>query len=138
MAATALVWFSLPDDDGIRLRGGEGVSEIDLRVVALSDAGPQRLRDGQIYPTGQKLIFRLGANPATKVSVWAVGPQGRSELGEYNSEPTPRDLKNDGGLLALILDTPGTWTVYASAAGYGECPSDACESRAVEVSEAPE
>jgi len=134
MAAGALLWFSVPDN-GIRMRGGEGAVDIDLRVVALMESGPERLRKGEVYPTGQQLVFRLGATPSARVSVWAISPKGRSELGEYDSEPTPADLKNDGGLLALTLDTPGNWTVYASTAGYGECDADNCESRAVVVAE---
>jgi hypothetical protein len=138
MAATALVWFSLPDDDTMRLRGGEGAADIDLRVVALADSGPKRLRTGQVYATGQKLVFRIGVSPASTVWVWATGPAGRSELGAYDSEPAARDLEEDGGLMSLTLDEPGTWTVYASTAGYGDCPSHSCESRAIDVAEAAE
>ncbi len=135
LAASALLWVSLPSDDGIRLRGATGAIDIDLRVVVLTEAGPKRLETGQTYAPGQQLAFRVGATPASNVAVWAQGPAGVARLGTFEREPTPADLMGDGGLVALSLDVPGQWTVYASADGYERCPADACTSRSVTVAE---
>ncbi len=138
MAATLLLWVALPTDDGVRLRGDEGAVDIDLRVVALTDAGPQRLRSGQVYATGQNLVFRVGATPAGEVFVWAEGPGGRVELGSFDLEPVAVDLQADGGLLALELAQQGSWTVFTSAVDFGNCPADACASRTIDVADLPQ
>ncbi len=138
LAAAMLLYVSLPTDDGTRFRGGEGAVDVDLRIVALTDQGPQRLRKGHTYATGQALAFRVGATPASAISVWAEGPGGRVELGAHDSTPTPADLTNAEGLVSLTLDAAGQWTVFASSAATGVCPPDACVFRAVDIGESTE
>ncbi len=138
MAAGLLLWVAMPTQDTTRLRGGEGAVDIDLRIVVLTDAGPVRLSAGQTYEPGQSVVFRVGATPASTVSMWADGPGGRVELGTHNREPSAEDVTSGAGLLSLDLDRPGTWTVFASASGSTSCPPDSCAFRAIDVAESPE
>ncbi len=133
MAAAVVLSVALPTDDGVRLSGGEGSVDVDLRIVVITDDGAERMNSGARYAVGQSLVFRLGATPASPVSVWADGPEGRTVLGTYERGPVPTDLTADGSLLSFTLDVPGMWTVFASADGEGSCPADSCASRAVEV-----
>jgi len=125
-----------PADDGPALvpRGAAGGATpvVDLRLVVDGPAGTRRLAQGDTLRVGERIFFRVGADPPSVVRIRVESATSAVAVGETLAGDPPADLRSDAGLVAWEAEAEGAYTVVA-ATGDGSCAPPSCVSLTVRV-----
>jgi hypothetical protein len=139
LAATALLavgagaaWM-LADGPYVGLRGAEGTTDLDLRMVVERGGRTLRVsRDGTCN-IGEQVFFRVAANPRTELTLWVEGPLGKEEIARTFASPEPTDLESGHGMVSFEFERPGWHTFVLAPAGEEDCTVTVCQELSLEV-----
>lgn len=120
-----------PDSDRVKLipRGiqeNSPASQVELQLLTEQDGEVQRLAIDEHLSQGQPVFFRLSAEPAGRVWIWADGPDGRELIGETLAGPEPEMLMSSAGHVAWSAASAGTYRIQASSLETGVCKGSTC------------
>jgi len=143
VAAGALLLVNPPEQDpapGLRGHGDQAWVEVDLRLVAIQDGQARRAISGDTLQVGDQVLLRVGATPASELTLWVDTPTGTEQLATMQAGTEPTEVEVGDQLLAWSFDRPGAHAIYASAHGPGSCPQSACAriELNVELAEVPD